>query len=120
MFTEEEALFWNGGVYEEAGQYRIRKGGEDCWAIIFAMFKEYNLQRVQSVHEDSTEREEMKRQQRMKIAKDMTKEDLIKKEGWMLATDGGLLSCWRRTARKLGSMQDGKIPCRNGMIGWVR
>ena len=34
---------------------------------------EYNLQRVQSMREDSTEEEEMKRQQRMKTMKDMTK-----------------------------------------------
>ena len=31
-------------------------------------------------------------------------EHKIKKEGWMLTLDGGLLSCWRQTARKLGSI----------------
>ena len=54
------------------------------------------------MHEDSTEGEEMKRQQRMKVMKDTRKK--IRSKGWMLTTDGGLLSCWRRIARKLGSM----------------
>ena len=30
----------------------------------------------------------------------------------MLTTDCGSLSCWRRTVRKLGSMLDGKTPCK--------
>ena len=67
LLTEAEAPFWNGSVYEEAGKYRIRKCGEDCWARIFALFKEYNLQRLKSMHEDSTEGEEMRRQQRMRL-----------------------------------------------------
>ena len=61
----------------------------------------------------------MKRQQRMKIMKDMTKKS-DHKEGRMLTTVGGLVGCWRRTLRKLGSMKDGKTPCRNGMTGWAR
>ena len=32
--------------------------------------------------------------------------------------DGGLRSYWRQTARKLGSIQEWKKPCRNGMLGW--
>ena len=28
-------------------KYRIRKWGEDCWATIFASFREYSLQRLQ-------------------------------------------------------------------------
>ena len=28
---------------------------EDCWAKNFAVFKEYNLQRLQSIREDSAE-----------------------------------------------------------------
>ena len=54
-------------------KYRIRKRREDCWARIFALFREYNLQRRQSMHGDSTEEEEMRRQQRMKVMKDMTR-----------------------------------------------
>ena len=45
----------------------------DCWARFFALFREYNLQRLPSMQEDSTEGEEMRRQQRMKVMKDMTK-----------------------------------------------
>ena len=45
---------------------------EDCWARICSWFREYNLQRVQSMQEGSTEEEEMKQQQRMKVMKDMT------------------------------------------------
>ena len=51
-------------------KYRIRNWWEDCWAIIFSWFREHNLQ---SVHEGSTEGEEMKWQRRMKVMKDMTK-----------------------------------------------
>ena len=50
-------------------KYRIRKWREDCWAIIFALFRKYNLKRRQSMHED----EEMWRQQRMKVMKDTKK-----------------------------------------------
>ena len=39
----------------------------------FALFKEYNLQRLKSMHDDLTDGDEMKRQQRRKIMKDMTK-----------------------------------------------
>ena len=48
-------------------KYRIRKWTEDCWASIFALFREYKLQRLLGMHEGSTEGEEMKRQQRMKV-----------------------------------------------------
>ena len=43
-------------------RYKIRKWGEDCWARIFSLFREYNLQRLQSKQEESTEEEEMKQQ----------------------------------------------------------
>ena len=46
-------------------------GGEDCWTIIFSWFREYNLQRKPGIQEGSTEEEEMKQQQRMKVMKDM-------------------------------------------------
>ena len=46
-------------------------------------------------------------------------EDQIKrKKEWTLKTDGGLLSCWRQTARKHGSIQERKKPCKSGMLGW--
>ena len=45
-------------------KYKIRKWGEDCWARIFALCREYNLQRLQRMDEESTEEEEMKQQQR--------------------------------------------------------
>ena len=51
---------------------------EDCWALIFASFRKYNLQRLQSMHEASTEGEEMKRQQRVKVTKDVTKKSRSK------------------------------------------
>ena len=54
-------------------KYRIRIWREDCWARIFALFREYNLQRLQSKQEELAEKEEMKQQQRMKIMKDVTK-----------------------------------------------
>ena len=45
-------------------KYRIRKWREDCWARIFALFREYNLQRLQSKQEELAEEEEMKQQQK--------------------------------------------------------
>ena len=52
--------------------------------------KRHNLQRRQSMHEDSTEEEEMKRQQRMKVMKDMTKN--IKAKGKMDANNSWWVS----------------------------
>ena len=83
----------------------MRKWREDCWAIIFALFMEYNLQRLKSMHDDSTEGKEMKRQQRMKIMKDMTKKTRSKERmdaanRWWVA---------EFPAEK---------PCKNGMLGW--
>ena len=62
-------------------KHRIREWREDCWARFFAWFTEHNLQRLKSMHEDSTEGEEMKRQQRIEIMKDMTKK--IRSKGGM-------------------------------------
>ena len=74
------------------------------------------MQRLQSKQEESTEGEKMKQQQGMKIMKDLTKKS-DQKEEWTAEADGGLLSCWRQTVRKRGSIQDGKTLCRSGMIG---
>ena len=52
-------------------KYRPRKWSEDCWARIFFWFREYHLQRKQGMQEGSTEKEEMKQQQGMKVMKDM-------------------------------------------------
>ena len=59
----------------------MRKWREDCWVRIVALFREYNLQRRQIMHGDSTEEEEMRRQQRMKMMKDMMKK--IRSKGRM-------------------------------------
>ena len=44
----------------------------------FALFREYNLQRLQSNQEELTEEEEMKQQQRMAIMKDLIKKNRSK------------------------------------------
>ena len=72
VLTEAEAPVWNGGVYEEAGGTG-HESGEKTAGQESSLALEYNLQRVQSMREDSTEGEEMKRQQRMKTMKDITK-----------------------------------------------
>ena len=67
----------------------------------------------------STEEEEMKRQQRMKVVKDMVRK--IRSKGRMEANSsavGGSVSCWPQIARKLGFMKDWKTQCRNGTTGW--
>ena len=46
---------------------RITKWREDCWARIFALFRDHNSQRLQSKQKESAEEEEMKQQQRLKI-----------------------------------------------------
>ena len=61
-------------------KHRIRKWEEDCWARIFALFREY-LQRLQSKQEDPVEEEEMNQQQRIKIMEDLTKK--IRSKGRM-------------------------------------
>ena len=72
--TESEATRWNEGLFAEARskKYRIKKWSEDCWARVFSLFRECNLQRLQSKQDESTEGE-MKQQQRMKIMQDVTK-----------------------------------------------
>ena len=37
--------------------YKIGRWREGCWARIFSLFREYNLQRLQSKQEESTEGE---------------------------------------------------------------
>ena len=61
----------------------------------------------------------MKQQQRMKVMKDMIRK-IRTKEAWMRTAVGGSVSCWPLTARKLGAMQDVKIPCRTGTTGCAR
>ena len=60
-------------------------------------------------NEGLTEEEEVKRQRqlRIKVVKDTTKK-IRSKEGWMHATAGGSVNCWRRVVRKLGSIQERK------------
>ena len=70
--TEGEASFWHGRLVRKSRKYSIRKWREDCWARIFALFREYNLQRLQGKQDELTEGEEMKQQQRMKITKGLT------------------------------------------------
>ena len=40
-----------------------KKVGGYCWARLLSLFREYNLQRLQSKQEESTEEEDMKQQQ---------------------------------------------------------
>ena len=74
--TKKEAFRGRGCPLEwrrvrKSKKYRIRKWREDCWAIIFSLFRENNLQRQQSKQVELTEEEEMKQQQRMVIIKDL-------------------------------------------------
>ena len=62
-------------------KYRIKKVERRLLGKNFSFFEEYNLQRLQSKQEDSTEDEEMKQQQRMAIMKDLIKE--IRSKGSM-------------------------------------
>ena len=84
---QARCFFFDWRRVREGRKYNIRKWREDCWAKIFALFKEYNLRRLKGMHEDLTEGEEVKRQSRMTIMKDMTKK--TRSKGWMLLTDCG-------------------------------
>ena len=53
---------------------------------IFSLFREYNLQHLQSKQEESTEEQEIKQQQRMVIMKDMIRK--IRPKGRMDAQGG--------------------------------
>ena len=68
-----EAPFWNRGVYEEAGSTGY-ESGEKIVGQESSLCSEST-----TMHEDSTDGEEMKRQQKMKVMKDMTKK--IKRRG---------------------------------------
>ena len=113
VLTGENAPFWNGGVNEEAGSTEYVSGEKIVvQEFSLCLFKEYNLQRVKSMHEDSTEGEEMKRQQRMKIR---SKERMDADNRWwvaeLLAADcekAWLNAGWEDTMQK------------NVMIGWRR
>ena len=89
------SLEWRRRV-RQSRKYRLRKWTEHCWARIFALFREYNVQRLQSMHENSTEEEEMKRQQRTKVMKDTTKK--IRSKGRMDAENR-----WWRVAELLAA-----------------
>ena len=76
--SDREAFRGRGAPLEwrlvrKSEKYRIRKWREDCWARIFALFGEYNLQLLESKQEESAEEGEMKQQRRMKIMMDLTK-----------------------------------------------
>ena len=58
-------------------KYRKRKWGEDCWARVFSLFREYNLQRLQSKQDESAEEEEMKQQKKNEDYEGFDEEDQI-------------------------------------------
>ena len=58
-----------------------RKWSEDCWARIFSLFREYELQRRKGMQESQNEKEEMRQQQVIKIMTDMRR--MIKSKGRM-------------------------------------
>ena len=84
----------------------------------FSLFREYNLQRLQSKPEESTEEEEMKQQQRMMNRTDLRRKNQVKRKTGRWEPMVRLLRC--QTVRKRGFTQDGKTQYRNGFSGWRR
>ena len=78
--SKVEETFWNGEEYAENKRYKIRKWWEDCWARFLSLFREHNLQRLQS-------KQEMKQQQRMAILlkKMISKETMYAQNCWCVA-----------------------------------
>ena len=65
--SKAEETPWNGKEFAETRDIKLESGADDWRVRNFSLFREYNLQRVQSKQEESTEEEEMKQQQRMAI-----------------------------------------------------
>ena len=60
--SKKEAFRGRGALLEwrrvrKSKKYRIRMWREDCWARIFSLLREYNLQRQQSKQEELTDKE---------------------------------------------------------------
>ena len=111
---------WNEGGCAKTRNTALRKWGEDCWARIFSLFREYNLQRRQSKQEESTEEEEMKQQQRMVIMKDLIRK--IRSKGRMDAKSRWWVSELLAAECEKAWIHTGweDILCRNGVSGWRR
>ena len=62
--VEEEVAFRVEDGLGVSRNISFENGGEDCWAIIFSWFREYDLQRKQGVHGSQTEKKEMRQHQR--------------------------------------------------------
>ena len=86
--------------------YRMKEWREDCWSRILSVWR---IQLAASAKQAGG-------------VNGRRREDLIRKirsKGRMDAgTDGGSRSCWQRTVKKRGLMQDGKMLCMNGTNGW--
>ena len=63
---------------EKAGSTEYEGGEKIVGQEFFALFREYNLQRLESMHEDSTEGEEVKREK--SFMKGMTKKEKINRQ----------------------------------------
>ena len=87
---KEEVRSRSGEWFEEARKNLPRKPGEDCSARIFSWLRKWNLQRKQDMQEGSTQEEEMKQQQRMKVMKDTTRQ--IRAKGRMDANSSWWVS----------------------------
>ena len=57
-----EVTPWNGEEYAKARDMKLESGEKIAGREIFSLFREYNLQRLQSKQEELTEEEEMKQQ----------------------------------------------------------
>ena len=110
--SKREAFVGRGAALEwrcvrKSKKYRVRKWREDCWARIFSLFEEYNLQGLQSRQEESVEEEEMKQQQRMVIMKDLL---------WTIRSKGrtDAENRWWRCRVVGGRLRESVAPSRRG------
>ena len=104
--TEAEAPFWNRGVCEEAGSTGYESDES------FVGQESSPCSETTTMHEDSTDGEEMKRQQRMKVMKDMTKKIKRRMDAenrWFVAA---------ADCEKAWLIQERKKPCKKAMFGW--
>ena len=117
--TKAEALFWNGGVFEEAGSTGYVSGEkifgqESSLCSVSITCSVCNASRA-----SSTEGEEMKQQQRRKVMKDMTKK-MRSKERTDAENRWWVAELLAADCEKAWLHPGEEETVKNGMFGWRR
>ena len=118
--TEEDVRTWNGDSHEEARNIEYANGvkivghgsslgSESTLCSIFKMCRKAQPRRKRDETTAKNEGYEGHDKENQSERKNVCEQHL-----------GRLVNCWLPTATKLGSMQNEKMPLKNGSTGWVR